>query len=482
MEVTKSSDMSKKQQELDTIVTRLSGLDMPVFAATAKQIAEMSSKEESSISDITLEVLKDPSLTTKVLAFANSAENGIAASKINTVSRAVMQLGFNAIKNVTLSASLIETALKGQKREKVLSEIARSIHAATQAKKMGASLKDVSTEEVFIGSLLNRLGHIAFWSYGGEQADKLEKAMIARPDVDEQVLEREVLGFSLSELTVQLAAKWSLDDALCDSLNSTVDNKKVRCIRLGHAIAREVAENGLEGPKFNVLTRAIGKFLSKDQEDARSFILENVAETTEIAKNFGIKDLSRFIPRRDGKQSVDMEPTVKFNEPDDMLQIEVLAELLAMHRERRLNLNNFLTILVEGISRGLGMDRVILSVIDKERTSITGRYGIGVTSIDTERFVFQLEPQIPTSISESVRNKSVDWAGNAGKHDRFLTDEVRWRVKAEEFFIGTIQVRGRVIAAIYSDRSTSNRRLTEECFMDFKYFMKTANAILASNL
>ena len=164
-----------------------------------------------------------------------------------------------------------------------------------------------------------------------------------------------------------------------------------------------------------------------------------------------------------------------------MLQIEVLGELLTMYRENRLNLNNFLAILVEGISRGLGMDRVILSVVDKERTSIAGRYGVGVSSVDTERFNFQLDPPIPTSISESVRNKSIEWSGCPGKYDKYLTDEVKWRVRSEEFFIGTMQVRGRVIAAIYSDRSTSSRKLTEESFMDFRYFIKTANAILASN-
>lgn len=472
--------MSSNQEDLDKMVAKLTGEDMPVFAATAKQIADMSTMEESTISDITVEVLKDPSLTAKILAFANGSEHGLG-TKINTVSRAVMQLGFNAVKNITLSASLIEAVVKGQKREKVLSEIARSIHAATQAKKMGAVLKNSSIEEIFIGSLLQRLGHIAFWSFGGERVNKLEQAIIDRPGTSEEVLEQEVLGFSLTELTVQLAGKWRLEDTVGEALKSTVDNQKVRCIRLGHALAKEVATNGVEGEKFDLVTRAISKFLNTDLEQTRSFIIENVEETTAIARNFGIKDLTQYIPKSDDKQSYDTEITPKFNESDDMLQVEILAELMSMHRENRLNLNNFLVVLVEGISRGLGMDRVILSVVDKERASITGRFGVGASSVDTERFTFQLEPPIPTSISESVRNKSIDWAGAQGRYDKFLTDEVKWRAKSEEFFIGPVQVRGRVIAAIYADRSTSSRRLTEESYMDFRYFIKTANAILASN-
>ena len=224
-----------------------------------------------------------------------------------------MQLGFTAVKNITLSAALIETVVKGQKREKVLSEIARSIHAATQAKKMSAVLKTVPIEEIFISSLLLRLGHIAFWSFGGELAGKLEQAMIDRPDAPEDVLEREVLGFSLNELTAQLATKWGIQDVVSDALNSKVDNPKVRCIRLGHAVAKEVAEKGLEGDKFTLLTRAIGKFISRDQEETKSFIIDNVAETTEIARNFGIKDLSKYIPKS-GEKQPSFEPELTQNQ------------------------------------------------------------------------------------------------------------------------------------------------------------------------
>ncbi|MDR3555969.1 MAG: HDOD domain-containing protein [Syntrophobacteraceae bacterium] len=472
--------MSNKQRNLHTTVTKLSGQDMPVFTATVQQIADMSINEESCISDLTLGVLKDPSLTAKVLSFANSSEYGRGA-RINTVSRAVIKLGFNAVKNITLSASLIETVLRGQKRERVLSEIARSLHAATQAKKMSTMVKNTSSEETFIGSLLQRLGHIAFWSFGGEQANKLERAMIERPGTQEDVLEREVLGFSLNELTIELARKWGLEASLGDALKSTVDNQTVRCIRLGHAIAKEIAERGLEGEKFILLTRATSNFLRTDEDETRSFIIENMAETAEIAKNFGIMALSKYITSNGERQPFDMELPPHINEADDILQIEVLGELMSMYRENRLNLNNFLIILVEGVSRGLGMDRVILGVVDKQRSLLTGRYGVGITSVDTERFIFQLDPREPTSISEAVKNKSVEWVGYPGRYDKYFSDEVRWRAKSEEFFIGTIQVRGRIIAAIYSDRSTSIRKLTEESFMDFRYFIKTANAILASN-
>ena len=70
------NEVGNQQDALESMVTKLYGQDMPVFTATVKKITDMSIKEESSISDLALGVLKDPSLTAKVLGFANSSEYG----------------------------------------------------------------------------------------------------------------------------------------------------------------------------------------------------------------------------------------------------------------------------------------------------------------------------------------------------------------------------------------------------------------------
>lgn len=467
---------------LGKLVSKLSTSDMPVFSATVKHITEMSVKDDASIAELTLEILRDPSLTSRLLTVANSSEysRGIP---VGTVSRAVIQLGFNAVKNVAISSCLLESVLKGQQKGRVLAEISKCLHAATQSKKMSTVLKNPASEEIFVASLLHRIGHIAFWSSGGELAAKLERAIQERPKVPQEQLERKVLGFSLNEVTASLAEEWSLGETVVDSLNAKIITETTTCIRLGHAIASRVAEHGLDSEEYKKVVNAVGSFLKFDAENAFSFVKENATEAIDMASTFGIKDIYRFIPiDSDQNPALDNDTSPEYNCPDQILQIEILAELNSMYRQKTLNFNNFLSILIEGLSRGLGMDRVLFSVINKDRQVIAGRYGIGTVPTDVERFEFEIDPSYPTPVSEVLKEKKPEWVSQARKLHKFMGKEVLWRVKSEEFFLGVIEIRGKILGMIYADRYTSCRKISEDDFVCFRYLINSANAILSSSM
>lgn len=193
MAIDPKQQISNVSDVLGQLVTKLTGQDMPVFSATAKHISDLSSNDDTRMSDLTLGVLRDPALTTKLLTFANSAHFS-RGNKISTVSRAVMQLGFKSVRSICLSTCLLEGLLKGQRKDRVLAEVAQSLHPATQARKVAKLLKEPNYEEVFIGGLLHRIGHIAFWCFGGELAEKLERAIAEHPEIPHEKLEQQVLG------------------------------------------------------------------------------------------------------------------------------------------------------------------------------------------------------------------------------------------------------------------------------------------------
>ena len=106
---------------------------------------------------------------------------------------------------------------------------------------------------------------------------------------------------------------------------------------------------------------------------------------------------------------------------------------------------------------------------------------MGVASVDTERFTFPLETHFPNSISEAVRNRLSNGLVCPDKYDKYLSDEIIWRIKWKDFLSGQyrcVEVKYRCDIFRSFDQQ---QKLTEESFMDFKYFIKTANAILASN-
>ncbi len=71
----------------------------------SKKIIALTEDPDSTIQDLEKEILKDQSLTSKILKLANSAYYGYPR-KINTVSQATILLGFQTIKSMALASTV----------------------------------------------------------------------------------------------------------------------------------------------------------------------------------------------------------------------------------------------------------------------------------------------------------------------------------------------------------------------------------------
>jgi HD-like signal output (HDOD) protein len=80
---------------------------LPSLPAVVAHLIKVVSSPESSAEDAAAIIEKDPALTTKILRLANSAFYGIPRS-ISSVQSAIVVLGFNTIKSLALSASVMQ--------------------------------------------------------------------------------------------------------------------------------------------------------------------------------------------------------------------------------------------------------------------------------------------------------------------------------------------------------------------------------------
>lgn len=123
--------MSKK---LKAWIERINEEDLPIFGHTVKTIQQMSPENSLSASELANIILKDSSLTAKILKLANSSLYNPSQVSVNTISRAVVLLGFNFVHDLILSLSIIDDALSNKKTRGIISRLfARSLHAAVQA-------------------------------------------------------------------------------------------------------------------------------------------------------------------------------------------------------------------------------------------------------------------------------------------------------------------------------------------------------------
>ena len=74
-----------------------------------QDLSRIAASEKSSASDLAYIILRDPALTARLLRVANNVLVNPGGCTINTVSRAVVVLGFGAVQQMSLSIAIIES-------------------------------------------------------------------------------------------------------------------------------------------------------------------------------------------------------------------------------------------------------------------------------------------------------------------------------------------------------------------------------------
>ena len=99
-----SQELSKPKR-IELILRQIDAL--PTLPAIATRLLQLTAREDSHAREVVELVSADPPLTAKVLSLCRTADRGIHRDTL-TVDRAVILLGFNAIRNAVLSIKVVE--------------------------------------------------------------------------------------------------------------------------------------------------------------------------------------------------------------------------------------------------------------------------------------------------------------------------------------------------------------------------------------
>lgn len=474
-----------EERNLEIWFDRLRNQEMPIFSKTVRRLTGLVERDNSSFSELVWGILEDPSLTARVLRISNSIHYNRTSVPIGTVSRAVMKLGFGTIKNICLSIVLVEAFLKAGQKERVVGEIARAFHAAIQAKSFIERLKDESSEEVFVAALLCRIGHIAFWCFADEVGEQLDQAM-QRPGSTAEKAELEVLGFPLKRLTARLAREWRLSGLLESVLEAEGENDpRVHSIALGYKIA-QVAEKGWDSAEENRLTKELTKFLNLTEEKAKVLVRQNAREASDIMQSYGMKRLGRSIPlpSESPRTKQALEPSEReYPVRDHQLQLTILKDLSALLLSKKVDLNMVLSIVLEGIHRGVGMDRVFFALLTADRSFLKIKYGLGWPQHHpVHSFTLGVAGESLNIFSHVLKTQTPLWvkSSEGSEYKHLLRGEISRIIGGGPCFVTPVMVKGKVIGVVYADRQPSNRGLDEEGFESFTFFGQQASLCLSS--
>lgn len=222
------SDPSNKsaRNTLADIFSRVNMSDLPAMSDHVQELISLLDSNTVSTRELAKVILKDASLTTKLLQLVNSAyfNRGVP---ITSISRAITAVGLYPLREMATSLALFEDFLKaGIEKDGISILLTQSFLSATQAKVLCESRKlIIPEEEVFICALLHDLGKIIILVYMPEVYRKIQ-GIIDKGYTDEYASQTVLNGISFTQVGMEMARFWNFSEKIILSMASTAPRPK----------------------------------------------------------------------------------------------------------------------------------------------------------------------------------------------------------------------------------------------------------------
>src|SRR5262245_24366531 len=206
------------EERLAACVARLAeSADLPAFSHHVSELMSITTDERSSLWQVADTILKNVSLTSKVLRVVNAMHYNRLGEPIMSISRAISLIGVNAIRDLAAGLLLFEHfgARGGGVRELVLLSLLTANHARQAAIRTG----QVAAEEAYLCGMFRGLGEVLVACYMPEEHAEIV-AQEAQSDVSGRMAVRAVLKFSYEDLGRAMAQQWRLGDKIGGAMRS----------------------------------------------------------------------------------------------------------------------------------------------------------------------------------------------------------------------------------------------------------------------
>jgi putative nucleotidyltransferase with HDIG domain len=201
---------------LEGIVARVK--DLPALPVIVTRVIQLTEDPNSTAKDLSEVLGQDQSLTAKVLRLANSAYYGFPR-RINSVTDAVVLLGFGSIRGLVMAASVYDVLEKPvQGYALAPGELWRHSQAcAMGARMLAQKVKYRSADQAYVAGLLHDIGKVILSEYLSEVYQKVIDRVILenKPIMDVETAE---MGFDHSIVGAKVAEKWNLPPELVDCI------------------------------------------------------------------------------------------------------------------------------------------------------------------------------------------------------------------------------------------------------------------------
>ena len=503
-----ASGGESKQSTLDFLLRRMRHKsDFPALSESVSAINKITSSEKESISKLSNTILKDFALTNKILKLVNSVfYRQAGGGNISTVSRAVIVLGFDAVRNIAITVLLFEHLQNKSNASQLKDEFLRANLAGIFGKDLSQKVSAREVEQAFICSMFHNLGRLLCQYYFPEESEQIRLAM-EQKGASEQVASSQILGLSYEELGIGVARSWGFPSLIVNSMRrlpagavrapATAEER----LRVLSAYSNELCDLVAQIPpsqrdkELKKLAARFGASIPLDENQIKQTLEKSFEEVKEYAGiirlNLQQTSIGRQIRAWTGEQVQEEEGPGGESIPGTVLRETTLALPPSENREggssnidpevtqsilaagiqdisntlvEEFKLNDILRIILETMYRAMGFKRVLLCVKDGRSNTMQGRFGFGPDAVDLAK-TFKLSLNYSLDLFYAVLTKGVDILisdRNDPKIAGKIPDWFRKGVPSETFVLFPLTIKGNPVALIYADKDKAGEIVIPE--------------------
>lgn len=461
---------------------------VPVLKHTIRELRQLCLQEDIPIKEITHVVERDPGLVVHILHNSNNRPHGRLSTEITHVNQAFRLMGTNQLTRLPDALPAVGDTLDEKAKNRLLETFDRAYHAARFATDWAALRRDMTPDEVFAATQLHYLGEMVLAMHEPDLLDE-----ISRLRVEENIAAEEaqylVLGFTLNELTKQIAIKWKLPALVCEALSAeNARFPRAYGIMLAVQLAGYISDEGW----FSKKTYGIQKRVAEWMDLALDFIIARThtiaAEVAREIPQYDTPAAARLLPLIFKATEAPVEhitteqPASKMAEVCLIPQIPVLRSAiqeLTHFSPKNIGRDDVLKLIVSAMHDGIGLNRVVFCLYNDDERMLQGHIFKGAEN-DPAFNRFKIKVDDKNLFSHFITKPQAVLINEASRTKFWPLVPVEFQklINTNSFIAMSVFVKNKPYGIFYADRHTASCQLDERSYHFFKTFCTHATKII----
>lgn len=469
------------------LTEQLAKRELPAITSMANTLDKFSNDDVSSIPQLSQAILHDQALSSCLLKVVNTTGHA-SVRRVNTVSRAAIILGIQAVKNICLTSKILEALLQSKNLlppvyERLLMLMANAFYAGLLARMMLPEHHEDTKEEVYLAAMLYHIGETAFWSSGSPLSEQLIRQASALSPAEFSQYCREETGVSFDELSVGLVRTWNLGELLLKALDAPESRTiEMQAISLANQLSAAIHSPPRNKADFTRLLQDIARLMKIEPRQLKERIQHTRQQALELLHSYGADVLQSHI--RHLPSDADFTDITPVTEPisRDAALLQ-LAQQLQQLTLLRCNINELLSLLLQQAAAIFRFDSCAFWILSADKTRLesrsaydsegeqnTARRSIAIASTQN-LFSLTIKQALPVLIND---RRAPQW-------HNYIDEQMEKLLQRGTMALTAVKIHDKVIGIISAQHLRTSQHFSDDDYRQFCFICDHLNMCLSLN-